>query len=170
MKIVILLAIFLIILISGCTQSEVQVNDFTEDNTENPTGTGISDSETNSIELETDPCENVVCELSTETCPDGEEMECENICSEGECSTCVPSCEGHEKTSVQIFTQCDNVVCKSTIVICPDGTEMICPNVCKKRIGECTECEPDCTGHEDVQGGEICENWNCGDWSNCIDG
>ena len=57
------------------------------------------------------PCENISCNDSIITCPDGTHISCQNSCSQatGQCSACTPDCTGHENMQPTlnhiIFTQ-----------------------------------------------------------------
>jgi hypothetical protein len=47
--------------------------------------------------------------------------------------------------------------CKNVTKACPDGFQAAC-----QCCGNCTTCEPDCTGHN------VCvEDWSCSEWSAC---
>ncbi len=50
------------------------------------------------------PCDGIVCENSVTTCPDGFQVSCTNSCNpnSGQCSSCTPSCEGHEAQQTQL--------------------------------------------------------------------
>src|SRR3989337_1775781 len=51
-----------------------------------------------SVEEAIDLCAGVSCSNSEIQCPDGALVSCSNSCNaeNGECSSCAPSCEGHE--------------------------------------------------------------------------
>ena len=51
---------------------------------------------------------------------------------------------------------CANVTCQPSTLVCPDGFEAICGNTCNNQTGKCTNCTPDCTGHQD-----LCANITC---------
>lgn len=67
--------------------------------------------EENNIQI--DLCENVFCQSSQIVCPDGATVECSNSCNpeNGECTSCTPSCTGHEQP---IGTLADNTGESST--------------------------------------------------------
>jgi len=73
--------------------TNLQTNN-SEANTPN-TETGIIDNTTETINL----CENINCNISTLVCPDNFTSTCENSCvsETGICTSCTPSCEGHEQ-------------------------------------------------------------------------
>ncbi|MFH1917606.1 MAG: NEW3 domain-containing protein [Nanoarchaeota archaeon] len=48
----------------------------------------------------------------------------------------------------EITDLCENVECEDSSTECPDSFVASCSNVCDSEIGECSQCEPDCTGHE----------------------
>ena len=50
---------------------------------------------------QTDPCENVVCEDSTLVCQDDSVASCDNTCSNGECSSCVPYCPPEDSETTE---------------------------------------------------------------------
>src|SRR6185503_5280876 len=43
-----------------------------------------------------DLCLGVSCPPSTATCPDGAQVVCQNSCTNGVCSVCVPNCLDHQ--------------------------------------------------------------------------
>lgn len=69
-----------------------------------------------------DLCKDIVCIDSTKLCPDGFTAKCENTCSNGICSQCVPSCIGHESNRSIVIFQMDDLQAwwledKSAIVV-----------------------------------------------------
>lgn len=105
-----------------------------------------------------DLCLNVICEPSKVRCPDGFIAECNNTCIEqsGQCTSCLPSCDGH------VIRTCENVICEGIVYTCPDGYVARCQQQCYQ--GRCLKCVPDCTGHylEENQTQDLCANKNCG--------
>jgi len=120
----------------------------------------ITPNDTNQSQSEIDLCENVVCPISNQTCPDGTVATCQNSCdsSTGVCSSCTPDCTGHENP-------CVNTTCEDSITVCPDGYQANCSNVCDPATGQCSLCTLDCTDHE-----KCVENWQCTEWSDCVNG
>ena len=57
---------------------------------------------------------------------------------------------------------CAGIICEASVTTCEDGSVALCSNACE--AGVCTNCTPDCTGHECM------EEWVCTDWSPCFDG
>jgi len=104
-----------------------------------------------------DLCVNVICETSQVICPDGFVAECNNTCVDGQCTSCVPSCEGH------VIQSCENVICPDITYTCPDGYIARCQQMCHE--GRCLKCVPDCTGHyleQQNQTQDLCANKDCG--------
>ncbi|MBN2043259.1 MAG: lamin tail domain-containing protein, partial [Candidatus Aenigmarchaeota archaeon] len=60
---------------------------------------------------------------------------------------------------------CDEIVCRDSEKTCDDGYTAICKN--SVIWDDCTDCEPDCTGHEK---GQCEESWVCSGWGDCTDG
>lgn len=93
----------------------------------------------------TDTCAGIKCQPSQRNCPDGFAATCENICSSGKCSSCTPSCAGHDKQPTEPDT-CRGIACIASTVTCPDGFVASCQNSCSS--GLCSSCTPSCAGHE----------------------
>ena len=51
---------------------------------------------------------------------------------------------------------CLNVTCENSTLTCQDGFDATCLNTCDSETGECSNCTPDCTGHQD-----LCANVTC---------
>ncbi|MBL7206006.1 MAG: lamin tail domain-containing protein [Candidatus Aenigmarchaeota archaeon] len=85
--------------------------------------------------------EEISCQNTIATCPDGFEMTCENICMDGVCTICIPDCIGHrtpqtEEPCIESWS-------------CSDWSE--CTNGTKNR--ECSEnnCETEENRPEEFQ-------------------
>ncbi len=60
---------------------------------------------------------------------------------------------------------CGQIYCKDSEKTCEDGYISVC---CNSVINDdCTDCEPDCTGHEIT---ECEETWVCSEWNDCTEG
>lgn len=157
-----LLALLLVLLVSGCTQGTMYHMDSGErveirEPTETPQVNETPEAnETEPLDL----CANVTCEPGTLPCPDGFEADCDNTCDNetGDCSNCTPDCSGHQDL-------CINITCTMSLLECPDGFLAACDNTCEPAAGNCTNCTPDCSEHLGCQ-----PDWECTDWSRCIDG
>lgn len=54
---------------------------------------------------------------------------------------------------------CEGTICEDSVATCPDGFEAACGNSCDPETGACSECTPDCEGHETV---DLCSGVQCG--------
>ncbi|MBI5332302.1 MAG: hypothetical protein HZB65_01905 [Candidatus Aenigmarchaeota archaeon] len=121
-----------------------------------------------------DPCAGISCSPSTQTCADGFQASCQNICSAGSCGSCIPDCSSHEirqtdtavqtNTSTQTTAQtganqtipstdtaidkCAGKSCGIEKTKCTDGFEASCNNICDAATGDCIKCTTNCYGHE----------------------
>ena len=126
MIIILVLLLTIVIITAQNINEELQTNtetQTTETETENTLidtnsqiSTDIQDDNsktTNEINTETntesikDLCKGINCEVSTLTCLDGFIATCENSCDSeiGTCTSCSPSCEGHEQITEQNQTE-----------------------------------------------------------------
>ncbi len=117
---------------------------------------------------EQNPCDGVVCETYTTTCPDGFVSECTGVCNPetGVCSACTPDCKGHESLPEE------NKTCQESWN-CTEWSE--CRNGFRSRI--CTDMNSCGTLAGKPKETEECEeavcNLTCGiceepDTENCI--
>lgn len=64
---------------------------------------------------------------------------------------------------------CAGVTCSDSSTTCPDGTVVTCSNSCDSSSGACSQCNPDCSGHESRA--NFCDTAYCGqDEKTCPDG
>jgi hypothetical protein len=167
------LIVFLIILVSGCTES-TEITKYSEKSIIDPEikPTETQENQTQEKKEPEGPCDGFKCLDSEETCQDGFIATCKNKCFDGTCSSCIPSCEGHSVCNCDDGDACTTDTCKddkceytqvscsSSIEECWDGFIAECGNSCDTQTG-CSSCTPSCEGHE-------CEeNWNCSSWSSC---
>ena len=68
-----------------------------------------------------DPCAGVTCQPTTETCPDGVEVSCENTCSADTCGTCTPDCSNN-----QIEDTCTSSIVDNGVVGVAPGCAITC--------------------------------------------
>ena len=45
---------------------------------------------------------------------------------------------------------CADIECYNLEIVCPDGINVSCSTECNVETGECSECVPDCTGHDGI--------------------
>ncbi|MCK4714290.1 MAG: lamin tail domain-containing protein [Candidatus Aenigmarchaeota archaeon] len=98
-----------------------------------------------------DPCAGKLCDDSITTCPDGEVVSCENICSNrsGLCSSCIPDCSEHQLPKETCDIECgdcevfDEEDCSSSILFYCSGNGICEPNY--NGGGEWPD-SPDCVG------------------------
>lgn len=144
-----LFTIILILLSSGCVSDTGQVT-----SAPNP----HDDYEEYSAAREpasekTNPCDNVTCDITTKTCPDGTDVSCRDTCNPltGKCSACEPLCTGHEKaeTTTQTISAGGATQTQST----QDDQECtLACGACQSLSGECT-----CVTLLNCDGNNICE-------------
>lgn len=129
------------------------------------TAQNISEIANNQEEIQTNKCNNIICEDSNLECQDGFVALCPNTCSQetGDCSSCIPDCTGHEttlsidttNTTIETTTNlCENINCTISTLICPDNFIATCENSCILETGACTSCTPSCGGHEQTIGNQ----------------
>ena len=53
---------------------------------------------------------------------------------------------------------CKNVICNNLELECSDKFTASCSNSCDSETGECSSCQPSCTGHENSKELEVVEN------------
>ena len=58
----------------------------------------------------------------------------------------------------QEINLCLGVTCQPSILSCSDNYLSSCENICDTEIGECTICNPSCSGHENLCSGIICQS------------
>jgi hypothetical protein len=137
------LIMMFVILVSGCIQTGEIIRE-------------PQDNETAPHREVSDPCEGIICGDSFRTCPDGFNVTCNNTCTNGSCTTCMPDCSGHDPIHIDF---CGGVSCPDSSMACPDGVVASCKNTCNPDTGSCTACTPDCTGHElEECEGVVCED------------
>ena len=94
-----------------------------------------------------DPCANVTCPDTTQTCPDGFVASCRNKCVDGVCTTCLPDCSGRTKPVCEESWSCtDWTPCESNF----QSRECTDANTCgtqKSRPTEMRPCAPDLPTH-----------------------
>ena len=75
-------------------------------------------------------CEGVTCQSSYKACPDGYQASCSNTCNPdtGQCSSCIPSCSGHER-------YCGDGTCNG------DETPSTCSKDCGGNQSYCTDSD-----------------------------
>lgn len=181
MRFLLIGSLIVILFISGCTQSgsvikkevknssllekqQSQVSDITKvqemkNVTDSPSivKKGIDTMPKKEIEKDVaNPCAAVACTNSTKTCPDGFQVSCQNVCSNGTCSSCIPNCIGHEVKP----DPCRGIVCANTAISCPDGSQVTCENVCEQGI--CSSCQPKCPEEGEFVISEIMYNPSSG--------
>jgi len=158
------LFIFLIVIVSGCTQTSnvIKKVNFTDNELSELNETSLEESQANT-------CDGVTCSDSVVKCPDGVDVSCSNTCQDGECSSCEPDCSDRQ---LELSDLCEDVTCKNPTRICPDGYKATCSNTCDPKTG-CSSCTPDCTGHEEVteEPQNLCADVTCEDSeTTCPDG
>lgn len=106
-----------------------------------------------------------ICLDSVRPCPDGVKVSCKNMCINNSCTSCEPDCSEHQ-LPVCGLTQDDCGEC-----------EILDTETCKcARITACVPndncCPEGCnyTGDNDCEVPECNESWECGNWSECMNG
>ena len=66
------------------------------------------------------------------------------------------------ETQPCVYDFCQDITCQPSEQTCEDGFVATCENVCT--LGVCSECTPDCTGHDLPP---CIEDWQCTEWSEC---
>ncbi len=192
-----ILSLLLILLVSGCTQTGRIINESAE--LPNETGamqvTPENETEQNISTAPTEP-QNItqpeacpetcndgnnctygycsgdtgyecvhairICLDSVRPCPDGVNVSCKNMCINNSCTSCEPDCSEHPIP--ECTKQCgeceilDTERCECARITKCVHNDNCCPEGCN--YTEDNDCEkPECN-----------ESWECGNWSECING
>ncbi len=148
------LLLVLIILVSGCISGQVAKRQAAEQ-PPNTTLYNMSAEDYGDDFTEETDCS---CPSSIRMCPDGFNATCENECTNGTCSRCVPSCSGHERCNESWFCgewqPCEN---GSQSRMCMDSS------FCNKTvIAESRTCETDrCSFNSDCPAESNCTRYFC---------
>lgn len=128
-----ILSLFLVLLVSGCTQTGRIINESAEPSNETGAVQQVqeqpNETEQNVSTVYTEPQNITQPKACPETCDDRDNCTYD-YCSEDTGYECVHAIR----------------ICLNSVKTCPDGVEVSCKNLCINN--SCTECNPDCSEHQ----------------------
>jgi hypothetical protein len=132
-----ILSLFLIIIVSGCTQTGRMINE----SAGLPNETGTMQVQPNETQASGNETEQNISEVLTEPQNITQPRVCPETCNDGNNCT-------YDYCYKDTGYECVHAIriCLNSVKTCPDGVKVGCKNTCIN--GTCTSCKPDCSEHQ----------------------